>query len=203
MILRSLVVAVALLLAGPAWAQSSALPFADTSPSTTPTLPFGGFSFGAGAGRIAAAASTNNPGEVLRLIGSGENPNEPDYQTRTALMYAAMANNTLITQILLQHGGRTDIKDKFGNTALHYAAQRGNIDVMHQLLDAKAPVDMQNREGVTPLMLAAGNGRSDVVALLLQNHADPGKQDYTGRDASGWAGNKTAVVQLLKSPSGR
>jgi ankyrin repeat protein len=69
------------------------------------------------------------------------------------------------------------------------------------LLDAKSPIDAQNRQGMTPLMMAANNGRTDAVKLLLKYKADTGKEDYTGRDALGWAGNKTAVVQLLKNPT--
>jgi uncharacterized protein len=203
MILRRLAATVTatILLAGTAWAQSSALPFADTSPSTSPTIPLGGIHTPTNSGKVATAASTNNVSDVFNYINNGESPNEPDYQGRTGFMYAAMSNNTMITQIMLDHGGRVEMKDQLGNTALHYAAQRGSIDVLRQLIAARAPVDAQNREGVTPLMMAATNGRSDVVAVLLQNHADPAKQDYTGRDASGWAGNKLAVVQLLKTPA--
>jgi ankyrin repeat protein len=203
MILRRLAATVAatVLLAGTAWAQSSALPYADTTPNSTPTIPFGGIHTPTNSGKVATAASLNNAQDVLSYITDGESPNEADYQGHTAFMYAAMSNNTLITRILLDHGARVELKDKLGNTALHDAAQRGSIDVMRLLIAAKAPIDAQNREGVTPLMLAANSGRSDVVALLLQNGADPAKQDYTGRDAAGWAGNKVAVVQLLKNPA--
>jgi ankyrin repeat protein len=179
------------------------LPYANTTPDSTPTIPFGGIHTPTNSGKVATAASLNNAQDVLSYITDGESPNEADYQGRTAFMYAAMSNNTLITRILLDHGGRTELKDRLGNTALHYAAQRGSVDVMRLLLSANAPIDAQNREGVTPLMLAANSGRSDVVVLLLQNHADPAKQDYTGRDAAGWAGNKVAVVQLLKNPASR
>jgi len=161
MILRRLAATVAAtaLLAGTAWAQSSALPYADTSPNSTPTIPFGGIHTPTNSGKVATAASLNNAQDVLSYITDGESPNEADYQGRTAFMYAAMSNNTLITRILLDHGGRTELKDRLGNTALHYAAQRGSVDVMRLLLSANAPIDAQNREGVTPLMLAANSGR--------------------------------------------
>ncbi len=185
-----------------ALAQSSnATPFNSIAPNSTPTIPFGGL----GADRpnnIALSSSANNAGQVMWFIGQGYNPDFPDYTSYTALMYAAINNNAQIAYILLSHGAHLDIRDKIGNTALHLAAEHSSLDVMRQLLDAKAPIDAQNREGITPLMKAANNGRADAVKLLLKYGADASKEDYTGRDALGWAGNKTAVVQLLKNPAG-
>ena len=166
MILRRLAATVAAtaLLAGTAWAQSSALPYADTSPNSTPTIPFGGIHTPTNSGKVATAASLNNAQDVLSYITDGESPNEADYQGRTAFMYAAMSNNTLITRILLDHGGRTELKDRLGNTALHYAAQRGSVDVMRLLLSANAPIDAQNREGVPLEVLIARLFKRDHTA---------------------------------------
>ncbi|HXP13534.1 MAG TPA: ankyrin repeat domain-containing protein [Stellaceae bacterium] len=205
------VVLLACLPAPGALAQSSnATPFNDTSVGGglgssglggMPAIPFGGL----GADRpnnIATVSKSNNAGQVLWYVGQGFDPDQPDYDGYTALMYAAINNNVQIAYILLSHStAHLDVRDKFGNTALHLAAQRGSLDVMRQLLDAKAPIDMQNRQGITPLMMAANNGRTEAVKLLLKYGADTSKQDYTGRDALGWAGNKAAVVQLLKNPA--
>ena len=180
--------------------SSSATPFSNTAIDAGPTIPLSGFSTDR-PNNTAQAAAANNAGLVLWYVGQGFDPDQPDYTGYTALMYAAINNNTMIANLLLTHSAHTDVRDKLGNTALHLAADRGSIDVMRQLLDAKAPVDAQNRQGVTPLMVAATNGRAEAVKLLLKYNADTGKQDYTGRDALGWAGNKTAVVQLLKNPA--
>jgi ankyrin repeat protein len=67
------------------------------------------------------------------------------------------------------------------------------------LLDAKATVDAQNRQGITPLMMAANKGQLLAVRLLLKRGADPQKQDYTGRDATGWAEGKPNILQALRS----
>jgi len=68
------------------------------------------------------------------------------------------------------------------------------------LLDAGAPIDPEDKNGMTPLMFAARSGRIDMVRLLLERGADPGKTDFTGRDALGWAeeGRSPAVVQALQ-----
>jgi len=184
-----------------AQSSSSATPFNDTGIGGTPTIPFGGL----GADQpnnIALSSSANNAGQVMWYVSQHFDPDQPDYTGYTALMYAAINNNVQIAYILLSHStAHLDVRDKFGNTALHLAAQRNSLDVMRQLLDAKAPIDVQNHEGITPLMMAANTGRIEAVKLLLKYGADTSKQDYTGRDALGWAGNRTAVVQLLKNPA--
>jgi len=48
-------------------------------------------------------------------------------------------------------------------------------------------------------MLAVSRGQAQVVRLLLQNGADPAKQDYTGRDATGWAAGKPNILQILRA----
>ena len=77
------------------------------------------------------------------------------------------------------------------------------MNVLRVLLQANALVDVQTREGLTPLMLAAKNGRTDAVRRLLQYHADPRKNDYTGRDAVSWAANRVTIVDALKSADAR
>jgi ankyrin repeat protein len=71
------------------------------------------------------------------------------------------------------------------------------------LLAAKVTVDAQNAQGLTPLMLAASKSRVAAARLLLQFHADPKKEDYTGRDATDWAGGNAMLKQSLKTAAGQ
>ncbi|MGO9787151.1 MAG: ankyrin repeat domain-containing protein [Stellaceae bacterium] len=185
-----------------AQSTGSATPFNDTSVGNAPTVPLGGFHTEQ-PNYIAMSSSANNAGQVMWYVNQHFDPDQPDFGGTTALMYAAINNNAQIAYILISHSSaHVDARDKFGNTALHYAAEHGSLDVLHELLDAKAPIDAQNREGITPLMKAANSGQAAAVKLLLQSGADTSKEDFTGRDALGWAGNKVAVVQLLKNPPG-
>jgi ankyrin repeat protein len=59
-------------------------------------------------------------------------------------------------------------------------------------------VDVANRQGITPPMMASGRGNLAVVRLLLQQGANPRKQDYTGRDALGWAAGQAPVMRALQ-----
>ena len=155
-------------------------------------LPSTGFS-------VASAAAIDRPDYVNYLIESGNSPDDVDREGRTGLMYAAMSNYADIARTLIDHAAKLDLRDKLGYTALHWAAERGSVEIMRLLLAAKAFVDAANSQGITPLMLATSSGNVNAVRLLLQNHADPHKQDYTGRDAFGWAGNRAGVLALLKN----
>lgn len=146
---------------------------------------------------LANACANNKPGEVAFLLRRGDNPNFSDPGGRTPLDYAAEHGNTEIIEMLLKGGARTDYRDKFGSTALHWAAERGHADAVQMLLAAKAPVDAQNRQGITPLMLAASGDKAEVVKVLLKAGADPKKQDYTGRDAFGWAADRPDALRVL------
>lgn len=150
---------------------------------------------------VAIAASHNSIDQVQAALARGNaDLNGLDSTSgRSALEYAASFNNVAMAKLLLEHGAHVDARDASGGTALHWAAERGNLDVMHLLIDNKAGVDAQNRQGITPLMSAASHAQPGAVRLLIASGADPKKQDYTGRDALGWAGGQPAVLQALNA----
>ncbi len=151
---------------------------------------------------IAGAASRDKTDDVLRQLQDKKDPNVTDDNGETPLCYAAQFGDLRMTQGLLYYGANVNARDPFGNIALHWAAQKGSTDVVQALLNAKSVVDAQNRQGVTPLMMAAQNGQSLAVRLLLKSGADPKKQDFTGRDAAGWAQGKPAVLTALHTAGG-
>jgi ankyrin repeat protein len=150
---------------------------------------------------IPIAASHNETAAVQELlIEEGNDPDGIDSSGgRTALDYAATFNNVAMAQILLAHRAHVDARDTFGNSALHWAAETGNLEMMRFLIASKANVDFQNRQGITPIMVAAEHVQPAAVRLLIESGADPRKQDYTGRDAFGWAAGKPNVVQALNT----
>ncbi len=173
-------------------------------PEVPKTLPvIGGSPLPTAEYTVVNAAVNDRADYVNSLIAQGSDPDATDRDGRTGLIHAAMSNYADIAQALIDHAAKLDLRDKLGYTALHWAAQRGSIAIMHLLIAAKAYVDAQNQQGITPLMLAASSGNAMAVRLLVQNRADPLKQDYTGRDAFGWAGNRTAIVEMLKAAAAR
>ncbi len=146
-------------------------------------------------------------GTALLLAGFGQRAfaiDFPDWYTlaRTPLGYAAGFGNAAMLKLLLESGARVDYRDTFGRMALHWAAEGGQAETIRLLLAAKAPVDATARQGITALMLAAGGNKGDAVKLLLDAGADPKKQDFTGRDAIGWATGKPASLRVLQAARG-
>lgn len=148
--------------------------------------------------RIVDAASRDKTDDVIAMLQAGRSPNDTDDSGETALGYAAQFGDARMAKALLHYGAAVDARDQFGNTALHWAAQRGNVQVIRLLLGAHAAVDVRNKQGMTPLMMAAQNGKVPAVRMLLAHGADPRKEDFTGRDAFGWAQGKPGVVEALR-----
>jgi ankyrin repeat protein len=145
-----------------------------------------------------SASSQNQTEEVVRILRRGDNPNGLDTTGHSPLGYAALYGNTDMTKALLASGARPDFRDKFGNTALHWAATNGQIEVLRLLVAAKAPIDAPNKQGMTPLMMAADGNKIEAVRALLAAGADPKKEDFSGRDAVGWAQGKAGALRLLQ-----
>ena len=148
---------------------------------------------------IAMAAARNKANDVIVMLQAGKIPNVTDDSGETPIGYAAQFGNIRMLQALIYYKAKVDARDRLGNTPLHWAALRGNTAAIELLLGAKAMVDPQNRQGVTPLMMAASHSQVPAVRLLLKNGADPHKQDFTGRDAIGWADGKLNVLQFLRA----
>ena len=148
------------------------------------------------------AAAQNKTEDVESMLRRGDNPNYTDSAGRTPLGYAASFGNAPMVKALLAGGARIDYRDNFGRIALHWAAELGQAESISLLLAAKSPVDAAARQGITPLMLAAGGNRAEAVRLLLAAGADPRKQDFTGRDALGWAAGKPAALRVLQASRG-
>lgn len=143
------------------------------------------------------AAAKNDLEGVQKALIRGASPSITDDHGIPALAYAAKFDNPAMARMLLDRGAGVTGRDPLGNMPIHWAAQQGGTEIVQILLDAKSPVDPANREGLTPLMLAARAGKIAAARLLLDNGADPRKQDFTGRDALGWA-SQPAVRHLLE-----
>jgi uncharacterized protein len=149
---------------------------------------------------VPLAASYNQTARVAQLLATQDVDADAidGAGGRTALGYAASFNNTAMAQLLFDHGARVDARDGFGNTALHWAAENGSMAMMYFLIARRATIDAANRQGITPLMVATDHAQPKSMRLLIENGADPHKQDFTGRDAFGWAAGKPAMLQTLQ-----
>lgn len=149
---------------------------------------------------IVSAAAANKLNDVETFIAKRVNANTADPQGRTALSYAAELGNVQMVKELLDARAAPDQRDKLGNVPLHWAANNGRVDAIKVLLAANATVDAPDRQGITPLMSAIAHNQVNAVKALLAGGADPKKQDFTGRDAFGWAAGQSTIVRLLQAP---
>jgi ankyrin repeat protein len=148
---------------------------------------------------IVNAAANNNINDVRTFIAKRVNVNQTDPQGRTALSFAAELGNVDIARELLDARASPDQRDKLGSVPLHWAANNGRVDMIKVLVAGHATVDAPDKQGITPLMSAITHNQVASVKALLAGGADPRKQDFTGRDAFGWAASQPAIVQALKS----
>jgi ankyrin repeat protein len=147
---------------------------------------------------IVSAAAGNNITDVRAFIAKRVNVNEADPRGRTALSFAAELGNAEMAKELLDAGASPDQRDKLGDVPLHWAANNGRVEVIKVLLAGHAAVDASDRQGITPLMSAISHNQAGSVRALLAGGADPRKQDFTGRDAFGWAQGQPAIVRMLQ-----
>jgi ankyrin repeat protein len=98
------------------------------------------------------------------LLGSSD-INEQTLSGTTALMVAALAGNTDLSQWLLEQHADTELRNDQGNTALIYAVQADAIEVVRLLLGAKATISRKNKLGFSAVDIAKKHN-SEIYTLL-------------------------------------
>eukprot|EP00747_Dinoflagellata_sp_TGD_P167941 gnl/TRDRNA2_/TRDRNA2_193286_c0_seq1.p1 gnl/TRDRNA2_/TRDRNA2_193286_c0~~gnl/TRDRNA2_/TRDRNA2_193286_c0_seq1.p1 ORF type:complete len:351 (-),score=73.47 gnl/TRDRNA2_/TRDRNA2_193286_c0_seq1:89-1030(-) len=86
-----------------------------------------------------------------KLLEAGKNPNEPDDDGNTPLLFAVTMGYASVVEALLAGGADASPADAKGNTPLHYAAATGRAPVIAALLDAGANPSIGNGKGKTPV----------------------------------------------------
>lgn len=113
--------------------------------------------------------------------------NITDNFKRTAIMNAALYNQTDIIKWLLENDANIDLQDKNGYTALHFSSQEGNIDSTKLLLSNDANPNIQDIHGNTPAWVAImnwkGGANFDTLDLLIKNGADLTLKNNANRSA--------------------
>ncbi|XP_071794973.1 ankyrin repeat and SOCS box protein 7-like [Asterias amurensis] len=123
------------------------------------------------------AVALGDLAKVRQALASGISPNDVDCNGWTLLHLAASRGRDRVLRILLEEGGKPDIKDLIGGfTCLHYAAMHGRTRLARLLLEYDKSnrselVDTPSRDGWTPLHVAAHYGRDSFVRLLVQYNA--------------------------------
>jgi len=126
----------------------------------------------------------------------------PDKQYgQTALHFAAVKGNQMISELLLQRHADPMRRDSSGWTPLHACARAGALEVAAVLLSvlSKEQVNAAGAGGQTPLHRAAFWGHAELAELLVQHGADPEVVDAQNRRPEELIGE--GIEQHLELPA--
>jgi ankyrin repeat protein len=155
----------------------------------------------AGMSALIAASFRGHGDTVKLLLDKGVKVDDPDRESRTALMWASQSGRADIVKMLMDHGADHKRRENtHGANALIVAAARGRTPIVQLLLDTGANPEDIDKERRTPLMWAAKNGHAETVRLLLDRGVNSGAKDITGKTAADLAkeSQKPTVEELLK-----
>lgn len=131
------------------------------------------------------------------MCDQGFDPNEADYDQRTALMIAAVQGNTGIVKKLFSYEGinanKTDIH---GNSALYEAVKCGHDSVIDVLLEHDASLCMDDNIAASTLCQVVSTGDISKMRRLLKAKIQVNASDYDMRCASHIAAAEGNVVAL-------
>lgn len=130
--------------------------------------------------------------EVVKLLiteGSDVNASMTD-GSWTPLLDAASTGQTTVIKLLLQHGAKVDVGDKFGYTPLFYAMWSKEEEAIKALISAGADVNVRpGGNDDPPLVYAVWEGNKDVAKMLIDAGADVNYKD------EGWTPLHHAIRQ--------
>jgi ankyrin repeat protein len=126
-----------------------------------------------------------------------------DKDGNTALHCAAVQGSAELASILLDHGAKTDVRNRQGQTALQLAAAQershtqDETKVMTVLLDHGADVNAADSRNETPLQVASMRANAVLVKLLLDRGAKPEIADVDGMTPLLWASASDTYVPVI------
>ncbi|KAL7719522.1 ankyrin repeat-containing protein [Entamoeba marina] len=92
--------------------------------------------------------------------------NQIDLKGRTALHYAAIHGNAVVTDMLLENKINVDQEDVNKNNALHLCCEKGSFNVAKVLMRWHIDLEHKNKYGFIPLGTAVSFRRRDMIRLI-------------------------------------
>jgi len=95
------------------------------------------------------------------LISKGSNVNATmaEFDSNSALHYAAERNFESIVQVLVKSGANLNAKNEMLETPLFSAARRDNMKVLQVLVEGGTDLTIENKDGKTVVQVAGPNAR--------------------------------------------
>lgn len=118
---------------------------------------------------------------VLKMLLTPENVNEPGFIGRTALFGASARGHYDIAKYLLENNADPNIKDEFGETPLICSIETEHIKIANLLLDSEADPNIATTNGLVAFHKACLAGDEALVHRLLKANCDPLDRDRYGQ----------------------
>eukprot|EP00854_Cymbomonas_tetramitiformis_P023779 gene23779-28828_t len=131
------------------------------------------------AGVLCDAASNADLSLVELLITNGVNPDEGDYDKRTALHLASAEGHDKVVEYLLSKGANVNIEDRWGGTPLLDAISHDQSVVINTLLKYKAHIPHGHAKN--KLFTFASEGNLAGLSALAKCGIDFDTSDYDNR----------------------
>ena len=152
--------------------------------------------------RFLFAASRSDTLIISHMCDQGFDPNNADYDARTALMVAAVKGNDDVIKLLLtDYHADPNLVDVHGTTALFEAVKNGHESTMALLLEYNATLCTKESYAATALCQAVFDGDTPFLRRLLQAGIQVNAADYDKRTAAHIAsaeGNLAALKVLVE-----
>jgi ankyrin repeat protein len=150
--------------------------------------------------RFVNAVKSHDVAAVRTLLKQHADPNAPDVDGTTPLIWAAHNGDSETGKLLISAGANVKAANRYGVNALTEAATLGDVAMMEALLKAGADPNATYGAGETALMLAARTGNLNAVKLLIDRGASiNGADEFKGYTPLMFAAteNQPDVARLL------
>jgi len=155
---------------------------------------------------IWTGAQTGNIEAVKHNLADGVDINSKSDIGRTPLDVAIAFKQSLITDLLRKHGGKTRDELKAAESIV-VAVELGKIEAVKQHLNDGTEVNAKGETGRTPLHWAAIEGHKEIAELLIAKGADVNTKTNDGKtpldEAINPFYNNTEIANLLHKHGGK
>ena len=141
------------------------------------------------------AAIDGNIEAVKQHLADGVDVNSKSDVGRTPLDVAIAFKQSLMTDLLRKHDGKTRDELKAAESIWN-AIEVGSIRAVKQHLAAGAEVNAKDEDGCTPLYAVAGGGHKEITLLLIAKGADVNAKNKYGETPLHCAATK-GIAELL------
>eukprot|EP00899_Mesostigma_viride_P007210 jgi/Mesvir1/16490/Mv10045-RA.1 len=145
----------------------------------------------------ASCPACGDAAAVALILQTGFDPNNVDYDNRTALHMAAMSGKEDIVRLLLAKGAVVNHKDRWGRVPLQDAVENKRTIIASLLLEKGATMELDDPAGL--LCKAASDNDLVLMKSLIDHNVDPNASDYDKRTPLHVAAaeGKTEIVEFL------